>query len=393
MSSRRAAGARHVIWGSALSPFALKLRAMFERARLPYRWLPADGGRLESARANLAIALAKRRGAVIRWPAPSPLDELPLVPFVVEDGRRVLYDSSAIGRWLDDTGRATPPLLPEDPAARWATRLIDEAFDELGLYLLHHNRWVVSARDNDAGTRLAAEYARVLPPLAGPLFAAAFSRRQVRRLPYLFSVAAPGFALPDLPPARTPPGRAGFPPTHVLLDEIWGAVLDATEAILGRRPFLLGERFTVADASAYGHLGGNLIDPAAHRRLRERAPRTAAWLDGTSRGAHVSATGPVALDDVVAPLLDVIGRTFVPLMQQNEAAYLAARRAGETLFNEAAFDRGRALYDGVLLGRPFRAVAKTFQVRVWRDLVAELGDLAPGPRARVLEAVGFTGPP
>ena len=28
----------------------------------------------------------------------------------------------------------------------------------------------------------------------------------------------------------------------------------------------------------------------------------------------------------------------------------------------------KALYDGELLGQPFRAVAKSFQVRVWRDL-------------------------
>jgi hypothetical protein len=55
-------------------------------------------------------------------------------------------------------------------------------------------------------------------------------------------------------------------------------------------------------------------------------------------------------------------------MVQNEAAYLAARAAGETLFNEPAFDRDRALYDGTLLGLPFRAVVKTFQVRVWREL-------------------------
>jgi hypothetical protein len=34
-----------------------------------------------------------------------------------------------------------------------------------------------------------------------------------------------------------------------------------------------------------------------------------------------------------------------------------------------AFDAGRALYDGRLLGQPFRSVVKTFQVRVWRELL------------------------
>ena len=68
--------------------------------------------------------------------------------------------------------------------------------------------------------------------------------------------------------------------------------------------------------------------------------------------------------------MDAIAGTFVPLMAQNEAAYHAARAAGETLFNEAAFDRRRALYEGTLLGLPFRSVVKTFQVQVWRELRA-----------------------
>ncbi|MEI8256808.1 MAG: glutathione S-transferase C-terminal domain-containing protein [Deltaproteobacteria bacterium] len=380
---------RRVLWGSVLSPFALKIRAMFEHARLPLRSLPAEGGRVENLRTDLAIQIAKRRGTVVRYPDQSPLDEYPLVPFVVEDGRRVYYDSSCVGLWLDDTrGPSASPLLPEEPSARWVARLIDEAFDEFGLYMLHHNRWVVSARDNDAGPRLAAEFARVLPPGVRGIFAAGFSRRQVRRLPYLLSVAPEGFSMPGVSRVRTPPSRVGFPPTHAMLEEAWYAHLDATEAILATRPFLLGERFTIADASAFGQLGGSFIDPSAHDRLREHAPRTHAWLDGIWRGAHVGSTGSVALDGAVSPLLRIIGRTFVPLMQQNARAHLAASRAGETVFNEAAFDRSRALYDGELMGRPFRSVVKTFQVRTWRDLVAGFRGLTAAQRARIEAMLG-----
>jgi len=46
----------------------------------------------------------------------------------------------------------------------------------------------------------------------------------------------------------------------------------------------------------------------------------------------------------------------------------AARTSGEIVWNEATFDAGRMLYDGTLLGRAFRAVAKSFQVRAWREL-------------------------
>ena len=81
-------------------------------------------------------------------------------------------------------------------------------------------------------------------------------------------------------------------------------------------------------------------------------------------GGRASCTSPIALE----PLLGVLLETFVPLMAQNESAWLAAVERGETRFNEAAFDQNRALYEGELLGAPFRSVAKTFQVRIWRDL-------------------------
>ena len=92
------------------------------------------------------------------------------------------------------------------------------------------------------------------------------------------------------------------------------------------------------------------------------------------------------LDEAVAPLLSWACESFVPLMQQNRAAWERHRATGETVFNERAFDAGRALYDGELLGRPFRSVVKTFQVRVWRDLRRDWDALAAATRAR-LEAL------
>lgn len=371
-----------ILWGSELSPFALKIRASLEHARVPFRDLPARGGWLENVRAGRTIEWAKLRRRALRFPSTSPLDEYPLVPYVIDGAGRVLYDSSAVGRWLDVTAAGAPPLFPEPRALRFAAILVDEAFDELGLYVLHHNRWVVSGADNDAGPRLTREFACFLPPGTRRRVAHGFARRQVRRLPYLFSVAPRRFSIPGLACDLTPPSRAGFPPTHALLDEAWGALVDALEVVLSSRPFLLGERFTIADASAFGQIGGNFVDPSARARLRERAPRTFTWLDSVWRGAHVGSTGPLDLTGASA-LLAVIARWFVPLMRQNEAAYLAQTRAGQTLFNERAFDRGQALYDGELLGYSFRSVVKTFQVQVWRELRAAWRELSGAERSRL----------
>lgn len=358
------------VWGSELSPFTLKLRALLEYAELPYRMLPEQGSRRENLTALLRIGLAKRRRTALRYPALSALDEFPLVPFLLS-GRRVYYDSSALARWLDDLHPPAPgPLVPGDPALAFATQLLDEAFDEFGLYLVHHARWVVSATTNDAGARLAREFARVLPPGAGDSFARRFAARQVRRLPYLFSVAPPGRTLNGLPAPLIPPARDGFPPTHRLLAHAWEAYLDGVEDVVRAQPYLLGERFTLADASVYGQLGMNLKDPVAADVMQRRTPATYRWLCAIRDGHHVGSRGALALSTHLRGLFDAIHRTFVPLMVQNDAAYDAACGEGETIFNERAFNRGRALYDATLLGCPVRSVVKTFQVRVWRELRA-----------------------
>jgi glutathione S-transferase len=375
------------IWGSELSPFALKLRACCDWAGLPYEWLPTEGRRLRNYRAIWLIERAKRTRTVERYPRLDDLDEYPLVPLLIEDDRRVLYDSSALAHWIDDCHRsAHGRLIPEDGALALVARLIDEAFDEFGLYMVHHNRWVMSATTNDAGVRLAREMARVLPPGAGWILARRFSERQVRRLPYLFSVAPAGFSV-GLRPALTPPSLAGIPETHSILAEAWEAYLASVEAVLTRRPFLLGKRFTIADAGVYGQLGMNLADPTAADDMRRRAPVTFAWLGAIRDRRHVGSTGPLALGDELAGLLDVIARTFVPLMQQNERAYEAARAGGARLFNEHAFDARRALYEGALLGRPFRSVVKTFQVRVWRELREAWRQLPPEAHASLVPLV------
>ena len=258
-------------------------------------------------------------------------------------------------------------------------RLIDEAFDEFGLYMVHHNRWVTSASTNIMGEMTATEMRKLLPPFMRRRVARKLPLRQVRRCPYLFSVAPSDYAC-GMPEALTPPAREGFPATHEILDTAWRRYLAAMESILQQQPYLLGQRFTLADASAYGQLSMNLVDGRAAQLLEELAPTTYRWLCTIRDGGHRGSSGELQLDEGLLPLLECIGETFIPLMRQNEAAYREAVSRGQTLFNEAAFDRGEALYDGRLLGRPFRAVAKSFQIAVWQDLCGEWWSLGDSDR-------------
>jgi len=372
------------LWGSRLSPFVLKVAAMCAHVGVRCRRLPAEGGLRDNLRADARCRRLRAGKLELTWPPMSELDELPLVPFLFGPRGENLYDSSAIAGWLDrhhecDRGA----LVPAAAAPRMIARLIDEYFDEFGLYMVHHNRWVLSAATNDAGRRLAGEFATMIVPPLRPLMAAWFSARQVRRLPYLFSVAPAGFAVAGVARRRQPPSPMGFPETHGLLDDAFLRMLAAMEEALGDQPYLLGSRFTVADASAYGQLAMNTQDRSADGLIAARAPRTHAWVMRIASGDNDGAGGDAGLvvGARLEPLLAEIARTFVPLMRQNESAYAKLRAGGQGRFNEKAFDRGEALYDGELDGRPFRSVAKTFQVAVWRRLKDEWRALDDGARA------------
>src|SRR5262249_12387700 len=148
-----------------LSPFTLKVRFACDRAGLDYRFLPKGAG----TRENLIVQA--RRFALVRgitrptYPELTPLDELPLVPFLFGPGGACYWDSSAIVRWPDAWPPApcAVPLVPREPRARFAAHLLDETFDEVGLYALHYQRWVVSASSTRAPEIAGDEYRSVIP--------------------------------------------------------------------------------------------------------------------------------------------------------------------------------------------------------------------------------------
>jgi hypothetical protein len=129
----------------------------------------------------------------------------------------------------------------------------------------------------------------------------------------------------------------------------------------------------------------NLVDGLATELLQELAPRTYSWLCMIRDGEHRGSAGKVSTTASLTPLLKCIAETFIPLMQQNEVAYEDAKSRGQRLFNEAAFDRGEALYDGNLMGLPFRSVIKTFQVVTWRELCEQWRALDDHARQGIVE--------
>jgi glutathione S-transferase len=354
-----------ILWTSELSPFGLKLELLCRQAQLPFSCYPQEASFWQGHKARRRVEALQKKQLAMTWPPLSELDELPLVPYLLGPKGENLVDSSAIAYWLQQQNPELNIIPPQDSAARFAMALIDEAMDEFGLYMVHHNRWAVSADDNNAGQRLGNEMSAILGPFKR-FIAKQFPKRQTRRLPYLFSVAENN----RYPHQHQLPQAKGFPPTQQLLDEAFEQLLKAVEAVYQHQAYLFGENMTLADASVLGQLSMNRYDQSAWNLIEQKAPLTASTIKQHYRcepPARVE-SAKLELNEAIKPLLAWCCRYFVPLMQQNYCAYQQHKNQGETLFNERGFNDRRGIFEGALQGHPFRSVAKTFQVKAWKTL-------------------------
>jgi hypothetical protein len=169
----------------------------------------------------------------------------------------------------------------------------------------------------------------------------------------------------------TPPSLEDFPPTHALLNLAWGEYLAALETIFTQQRYLMGNQFTLADASVYGQLYMNMSDPSAANSIKLLAPATYQWLINIHEGKHILDRGKLFISPHLSPLLTIISKTFITLMKQNEQAYDTAKRENEIQYNELAFDNRTNIYAGEMLGFAFKSVVKSFQVDVWQSLQSQ----------------------
>jgi len=371
-----------VLWTSELSPYGLKVELLCHQAKLALELHPQHANFFSGHGSRKRVDSLRKNKQKIHWPSQNELHELPLVPYLLGPNGENLVDSSAIGYWLQQQNPHLHIAPAPDTALGFVISLIDEALDEFGLYMVHHNRWAVSAHNNNAGERLANEMSSILGPFKR-IIGNQFPKRQTRRLPYLFSVAEDN----RYSHGHQLPAPKGFPATQELLDQAFSELLVAIEPVYQQQPYLFGDSMTLADASVLGQLSMNRYDPSGWQIIKSTAPTTAHSIDSHYRRTppQPASKKPLLLRENLAPLLKWCCDYFVPLMQQNCGAYSSHRELGETIFNEPAFDKGRALYDGTLNGMRFRSVAKTFQVDVWNNLHQHWRNLSEKDKKQVSE--------
>ena len=275
-----------VVHGLDLSYFTGKLQAYLNYCELPHRFVDMD-------------TAAMRRAARETGMAQMPAIELP-------DGRW-MTDTSPIIAWIE-ARRTGPAVMPADPVQRVMSLILEDYADEWLWRPALHYRWSFQPDIRLMGHRIAAEMMRDIPlPLA--LRRAMIIRRQQMKY-----VAGDGIT----------------PATRGHVESIYLRNLAWLEAILQTRPFLLGDRPTLADFGFMGPMFRHFsLDPTPARIMRDQAPAVFAWVARVWAARQGDFGGAGLLDGIPAdwdPILAHAGEAYLPYLAANAAAFARGDR-------------------------------------------------------------------
>ena len=303
----------------------------------------------------------------------APQTGLVEVPVVECRDGTLLRDSTAMIEWFEQR-YPQAAVLPEDPAAAFFCRLLEDYADE-GLWrpALYY-RWA-HAKD-------AILYARRFTEdfLSYPFVPAALLRVTVRRRQRLAYLRDEGI---------TAANRAD-------VERHYREELADLEAVFRRRPFLFGDRPSLADfgyfASMFRHFG---IDPTPARIMRDTAPAVYEWVArlwnarATAYDGAAWAGAGSGLPDGLEPLLARAARRYLPALHANARAVAEGRKRYTVSLDGKPYPRlpavpflawRRAVLQQELAGLPVAAAAAV------RPILARTGCLEWLERDGVLPA-------
>lgn len=218
------------------------------------------------------------------------------------------------GTWLTDTTliirhleslHPEPRIMPADPVARFISLLLEDFGDETLWRPALYFRWAFTDDARLMSGRIARGMLRDVPlPF--------FLRRQfiLRRQQGVY-LRKDGVT----------------PSTRAAIEQLYAATLDAMEFALQHHPFVMGERPTDADFGLFGSMFRHFFsDPTPAKIMRERAPRTLAWVTrlwALSPSAFAYAADIVSVPSTLAPLLRLAVTSHLPAMKAHADAVAA----------------------------------------------------------------------
>lgn len=271
------------------------------------------------------------------------------------DGRW-MTDTTKMIQWFEDEYPANP-IVPADPVQAFVCYLLEDWADEWWWRPAMHYRWYYEEGARFASGHLARE---ITGGLRLPLFLKRLMLRRRQRN---------GYTQGD-----------GITRQAVMgVEADVEALLNQLETIFRDRPFLLGNRPTLADIGFSGPFFRHFaLDPIPLQLLRHTAPKTLEWVvrlwnstPSTNQGDLVS-----GVPDDIRTLLAHMGRGYLPYLNDN----VTAVRQGKMRFTSTV--------DGVTYSG-----ARSSQYRVWclAELRRHYATLNPDTSSELTDLLKLTG--
>ena len=277
------------VYGCSISYYTGKIEAYLRYKEIPFR-------------SCVLTQSARRRVVKATGASQMPAVELP-------DGR-FMTDTTPMIDWFE-AELPEPAVIPRDPFQGFFSRLVEDYAEEWLWRPAMHFRWSYRGDALLLSRRIAEEVAADVPL---PGFIKRFLLRQRQH----------GFYV-----ARDGVNRETW--AHV--EACYFETLDRLESIVSRRPFLLGERPTLADFGFFAPMFRHFSqDPTPAHILRERAPAVFEW-QARLWNARASRIGGGALVDGIpedwGPLLDDLGASYLPYLCANAEAWKTGAKRHE----------------------------------------------------------------
>lgn len=249
-------------------------------------------------------------------------------------------------------------IYPPDPALAFINDLIEDFADEWLTKPMFHYRWSHDEDANAAGPLVMFADQPTLSESDAAQVIKQFSERQRGRLHVVGSNSQ----------------------TKIIIEESFGAFLDAFDQQIRSSGYLFGTRPSAADFAIYGQLTQlAMVDPTPAELTRRRAPRISAWtmrVDDLS-GLRERDTNWASIRDLaeLRALLQEIGETYAPVM----------------LANKNAFENGQETFEVAVKKTIWRQWTFKYQAKCLGALQQHHAHLSPETKARINTLLADTG--
>ncbi len=278
------------VYGSAISYYTGKLEGYLRYKEIPYRFIPLSPSHQRR--------LHRETGA-----AQVPAVKLP-------DGRW-MTDTTPMIDWFEAES-PQPTVIPADPVQSFFCRLIEDYAEEWLWRPAMHYRWSYRG-DALLSSRRIAEEILVEVPAPGFLKRFVIRQRQFR-----------GWVKGD--------GVTRETRDHV--EGCYLKMLDQLSAIFARRPFLFGQRPSLADFGFFAPIFRHYSqDPTPAEIMRQRGPAVFEWQARlwNARASESEGGWVEGIPDDLGPILDEIGSAYLPYLCANAEGWKAGQRRHDAL--------------------------------------------------------------